>query len=208
MTEELRFDCQHREIIFSVQSTHTASGNHPASIQWVHGLLSQGLKSAAIPPFPHMPSWNAEEQLSIMQYTFPTPGHKNTRYSMLFYRETTLRSSSEKTVNPDRVSWPSTLTGQRDLDWGNDSKGHISVEASGEDTGEVSQCTTRLFTKLCTFDDCCLVGYDTMRQSSNWLLSIIFQHPPTQVHCLPSFCPPTSYILQPPSPPQNDILLT
>ena len=67
---------------------------------------------------------------------------------MLFYREVTLHSSSEKTVNPDRVSWPSTLSGQRDLDWANDSKGQISVEASGEDTGEVSQYTTLLLCNL------------------------------------------------------------
>jgi len=85
-------------------------------------------------------------------------GYNNRRWSMLFYREITHRSSSEKPVNPDRVSWPSTLTGQRDLDWTNDSKGHISVEASGEDTGEVSQCTTWLCTKLCSFQECCLVG--------------------------------------------------
>jgi len=84
--------------------------------------------------------------------------YMNTRRSMLFYREITLRSSSEKTVNPERVSWPSTLTGQRDLDWANDSKGHIYVEASGEDTGEVSQYTTSLCTKLCSFQECCLVG--------------------------------------------------
>lgn len=90
--------------------------------------------------------------------TISNLGYNNTRRSMLFYREITLRSSSEKTVNPDRVSWPSTLTRQRDLDWPNDSKGHISVEASGEDTGEVSQCTTWLCTKLCSFQECCLVG--------------------------------------------------
>jgi hypothetical protein len=61
-----------------------------------------------------------------------------------FHRE--LRSSSEKIINPDRVSWPSPLAGQTDLDWGNDSKGQLSVEASGEDTGEVCQYTTLFLT--------------------------------------------------------------
>jgi hypothetical protein len=108
---------------------------------------------------------------------------------MLFYREKTLRSSSEKTVNPDRVSWPSTLTRQRDLDWANDTKGHISVEASGEDTGEVSGCATWLGTKLCSFQGCCLTEKNSMWWGSNWLLAVIFQHTLTQVHCLPISCP-------------------
>ena len=138
-----------------------------------------------------MPSLHAEEQLSIMKYTLSKLCQNNTRHSMLFYRETTVCSSSEKTVNPERVSWPSRLTGQRDLDWENDSKGHISVEASWEDTGEVSQCTTWLFRKYCTFEDCCLLGYDIMWWGSNWLLVITFQHLPTQFLSSHSIYPAT-----------------
>jgi hypothetical protein len=59
-----------------------------------------------------------------------------------FYRELTLRSSSEKTINPDRLSWHGGLTGPPELEWENDGKGHLSVEASGEDTGEVSYYIT------------------------------------------------------------------
>jgi len=36
------------------------------------------------------------------------------------------------------VPWPGALTRQTELGWGNDGKGHLSIEASGEDTGEVS----------------------------------------------------------------------
>jgi hypothetical protein len=132
-------------------------------------------------------------------------GYNNTRQSMLFYREKTLRSSSEKTVNPHRVSWPSTLTRQRDLDCANDTKGHISVEASGEDTGEVSECATWLGTKLCSFQDRCLTEKNGMWWGSNWLLAVIFQNTFTQVHCLPSSCLLACYILQlQPPPPPND----
>lgn len=58
-----------------------------------------------------------------------------------FYRELTLRSSSEKTISLDHVSQPGRLTGPTELNWEND-KGHLSVEASGEDTGEVSYYIT------------------------------------------------------------------
>lgn len=59
-----------------------------------------------------------------------------------FYRELTLQNSSEKIINPDRLSWPGGGTGPMELEWGNDGKGHLSVEASGEDTGEVSYYIT------------------------------------------------------------------
>lgn len=65
-----------------------------------------------------------------------------------FYREPSLRNSSEKTINPDRLSWPGGLTGPTELEWENDGKGHLSVEASGEDTGEVS------YYIVCIFSEC------------------------------------------------------
>ncbi|XP_069700777.1 uncharacterized protein [Periplaneta americana] len=66
-------------------------------------------------------------------------------------RELTLRSSSEKTINPDRVSWPGAITGQTELDWGNEGKGHLSVEASGEDTGE--EVTSQMLPKILARED-------------------------------------------------------
>ncbi|KAJ9597352.1 hypothetical protein L9F63_011792, partial [Diploptera punctata] len=84
--------------------------------------------------------------------TQPRVSSSSSSESLNSTREITIRGSDKSiNINPDRVSWPGAVPGQTDADWGEETKGQLSVEASGEDTGE--DVTSHMLPKILVRED-------------------------------------------------------